>query len=812
MDPIDWDAIRAIQRNMHPNHQNDVNNSIENAPRTNIEWDTYCEYSRPTVGEAHSSMIVNVEHERLSPSFHKVYIKDSEVQDPDGEPLPSDEEDPELSRKRKELREIEERIMFKKAAIALKAVEPTLPNVSSNAATYKGATLKDRVNVILQKRNPVGFNSMFWSHRERMHSSRLSKDSLLQNNHPLKLRVKALMKRRCSDPARRECGETPPSPPSRSFTSPAKEETIVNKGFQRFLSVLNKGVDIDFLSRIVNDDDEDLLSGEQLLTTQPPAVEKEPHPSFRSEGQRSNSEASLPGFSQTNRGHDTFCIPGDEESRNEGGESKFGSSIRSKSPVSVVKKNEEEDKPKVDVQREQLQNILKTLGLNLEVEEMSKLEDRTQERLYGKKNEDTNVEGCRGAQESQQSGPQRHFSNSSSSSSSRSTKSRSLSPSLPMRQCSPSRNLERKSEQTYSRERRDRIIDNSRDRFIDRSRERIIDRSRDRFRDRSRDRVIDRSRERIIDRSRDRFRDRSRDRIIDRSRDRSRDRFRDRSRERIIDRSRERIRDNSKNRIGDRSREIVIDRSRDGSRNSLTQNQTNPHPKPDNCSTFPQCSLSEDSQYTAYDKGTYSSATNTYWGQTQVSVPPSLYPGEGPYPLNPYHNFPDSVGEPHMVNPYHNPLDTNFSVNPDLSMSEGQVASFSTNRCLQVIDSTQQCVMKKNTTKNTTKSYKKKLSARRIRKVQYWENLIAKREQKPILSEVPKAEAEVDPPPFPPKLQENNIEHVSQPEPIHKEKRQPTEEEIKANLRKTLEAFNQKVKQRVPQPNFPSPHTDYEVV
>ncbi|XP_010768996.1 uncharacterized protein [Notothenia coriiceps] len=761
MDPIDWDAIRAIQINLHPNQQNDINNSIENAPRTNIEWDAYCEYSRPTVCEAHSSMRVNVEHERLSPSFHNVYIKDSEVQDPDGEPLPSDEEDPELSRKRKELREIEERIIFKKAAIALKAVEPTLPNVSSNAATCKGATLKERVNVILQKINPARFNSMFWSHRERMHSSRLSKDSLLQNNHPLKLRVKALMKRRCSDPARTECGETPPSPPSRSFTSPAKEETIVNEGFQRFLSVLNKGVDIDLLSRIVNDDDEDLPSGEQLLTTQPPAGEKEPHPSFRSEGQRSNSEASLPGFSQTNRGHDTFCIPGDDESRNQGGESKFGSSIRSKSPVSVVKKKEEEDKPKVDVQREQLQNILKTLGLNLEVEGMSKLEDRTQERLYGKKNEDTNVEGCRGVQESQQSGPQRHFSNSS-----RSTKSRSLSPSLPMRQCSPSRNLERKSEQTYSRERRDRIIDNSRDR------------SRDRFRDR----IIDRSRDRIIDRSRDR----SRDRIIDRSRDRSRDRIIDRSRDRIIDRSRDRIRDNSKNRIGDRSREIVIDRSRDGSRNSLTQNQTNPHPKPDNCSTFPQYSLSEDSQYTAYDKGTYSSATNTYWGQTQVSVPPSLYPGEGPYPLNPYHNFPDSVGEPHMVNPYHNPLDTNFFVNPDLSTSEGQVASFSRNRCLQAIDSTQQCVMKKNTTKKTTKSYKKKLSARKIRKVQYWENVIAKHEQKKILSEVPKAEAEVDPPPLPPKLQENNIEHVTQPEPIHKEKRQLTEEEVKANLRKTV--------------------------
>lgn len=164
-----------------------------------------------------------------------------------------------------------------------------------------------------------------------------------------------------------------------------------------------------------------------------------------------------------------------------------------------------------------------------------------------------------------------------------------------------------------------------------------------------------------------------------------------------------------------------------------------------------------------------------------------------------------------MVNPYHNPLDTNFFVNPDLSTSEGQVASFSRNRCLQVIDSTQQCVMKKNTTNNSKKKKKKNLSARKLRKVQYWENVMAKHERKTIISEEPKAEAEVDPPPLPPKLQENNIERVSQPEPIHKEKRQITEEEVKANLRKTLEAFNQKVKQRVPQPaNLPSPHTDYE--
>lgn len=43
-------------------------------------------------------------------------------------------------------------------------------------------------------------------------------------------------------------------------------------------------------------------------------------------------------------------------------------------------------------------------------------------------------------------------------------------------------------------------------------------------------------------------------------------------------------------------------------------------------------------------------------------------------------------------------------------------------------------------------------------------------------------------------------EDDSKAEQPEEEKRPPTEEEVKAKLRKTLEAFNQKVKQKVPQP------------
>ncbi|XP_029286132.1 uncharacterized protein LOC115007228 isoform X2 [Cottoperca gobio] len=617
MNLLDWDAIRAIQRNMHSNH---INNSMEHSSRTATEGDPHCEYPRHTVDEAQS------------PSSHNFYINESEVADPDGEPLEMDREDPELARKQKELREIEERIMLKKAAIALKTVElKTTPadfSCNEQSAKCKGATLKDRVHVILQQRHPDSFLSKVWSPKERMNSSRLSKDGLLQNEHPLKLRVKALMKQRCGGPCvlpgSREVPDVTPPPPSQSVASPAKEENSVNKGFQRFLSVLNKGVDMDFLSRIVNDDSEDLPSGEDLLNIQPPVVENKSDPCFRSKSQDQNSGASLLGRSQTNSGErktdqaskerylkDRLCLPDDddeEEKKNDRGDCCSGSRGRSKSPLAVKKK--EEEKPEVDEQREQLQNILKTLGLNMEVEEMSKLSDRTQERLYGKKHKDTSAKSRR-QQESRQSGSQRHNSNSSSSSS-RSTRSRSPS----RHQCSHSKDSKQRSEGPRSR-------------------------------------------------------DRSRDGLT--RHDDNQD-------------SKEACKDND----GQDSEEMYT------YQHPYSQNQTYPHPPP---AAFPDYSLSQDSQYTAYDSG-------TYWALTQSGIPPSLYPDGDPYPVNAYHEFPGSVGAPDMVYPHHDSPNINFFVNPDLSKSEGQTGYVSAPRCLQVISTKtpapDRCLM------TLTKSQKKK--------------------------------------------------------------------------------------------------------
>ncbi len=161
MNPLDWeDAVRRLQRSLDPNPSMEIVSGADNG------WASYCQYSRHRVDEPQSSMRVTVGSKGHSPPSHNFYLKGSGVEDSDGEPLEMDEEDPELTRKRKELREIEEQILWKKVSIALKKSEPFVtekapPDFSCNepSATCKDATLKDRVNFILQQRHPVSFLS-----------------------------------------------------------------------------------------------------------------------------------------------------------------------------------------------------------------------------------------------------------------------------------------------------------------------------------------------------------------------------------------------------------------------------------------------------------------------------------------------------------------------------------------------------------------------------------------------------------------------------------------------------------------------------
>lgn len=196
---------------------------------------------------------------------------------------------------------------------------------------------------------------------------------------------------------------------------PSADQSCVNKGFQRFLTVLNQGVDLDLLRKIVNDDCEAVPPEHTVLNREPraPAV-AEPYMPPHNEDMQSN---------------------GRDESKTGGGSHSFGSSSRSRSPPVVREKQKKEEKTKVIEQHEQLQSILKTLGLNLEMDEMSRLANRTQERLYGRKHDDTNTDG-----QIKPPKPQRTHRDYSSRSSSCSSASGSFSSRSTSRSVSPARN------------------------------------------------------------------------------------------------------------------------------------------------------------------------------------------------------------------------------------------------------------------------------------------------------------------------------------------------------------------------------------
>ncbi|KAM7418439.1 hypothetical protein PAMA_015860 [Pampus argenteus] len=642
MNPPEWkDAPRRLPRNVGTNHQSGVNNSTGSTSTTS---DTYCEYS--------------------SPPSRNFYSKESEAED---------EEDPELARKRKELQEIEERIMCKKVAIALKTVEPVAkkasPSFSCNdqSATCKGASLRDRVNAILEQRHSLIFLTK--SAQEGKNSSSLSEGGVLLEDHPLKRRVNALMKQRCSGPCvlPTKVPDVTPLPPRQSVTSPAREESSVNKGFQRFLSVLNKGVDIDFLSedpdvtplppsqsvasaaqkessvdkgfqrflsvlnkgvdinllsRIVNDDSEDLSLGEELLNIQSPVVESKAYLPFRSESQQSNDRSLLPDSSRNRSGerktdppsqeqshHENHSLP-DEEEKNDRGHHCFGSISGSMSPPAVNNKKTEV-KSKADEQREQLQNILNTLGLSLEVEEMSQLAVRTQQRLYGKKHEGRQKADKRQEQKSRPEGSHRHHSNSSSFSSSRLT-SKSLSP-------SPSRYLRSHSRDLSGSQERGRASEHSHSGPA------------------NGDEVT------------------CQDGI------------------------------EAERHVGSDGKH-----SEEAFSYQHPQIQTYPSPHPPDFSAFPDYSLAKYSEHAAYHNGSDSGATDSYSTYTQDIIPSPLQPSRCPYPQSTSRHFPGPVMAPHMVFPYYHPFeDINFPGNPDLSKSEGQIGSTSRPRCLQVIGTKQ---------------------------------------------------------------------------------------------------------------------------
>lgn len=159
MNPPDWEStFGRLEVHLDPNNSC-VQSSMGKCLRMNADSSTYCEGSGYTVGKPHNGMRLNVGWKDVSSSPPNFDRKEPGFDDPDGEPLEIEEEDSELARKQQELREIEERILMKRAAIALKAVEPYVNGPDQGSATCRGESLRDRVNLILKQRHSVSFLS-----------------------------------------------------------------------------------------------------------------------------------------------------------------------------------------------------------------------------------------------------------------------------------------------------------------------------------------------------------------------------------------------------------------------------------------------------------------------------------------------------------------------------------------------------------------------------------------------------------------------------------------------------------------------------
>uniref|UniRef100_A0A1A8F238 Uncharacterized protein n=2 Tax=Nothobranchius korthausae TaxID=1143690 RepID=A0A1A8F238_9TELE len=183
--------------------------------------------------------------------------------------------------------------------------------------------------------------------------------------------------------------------PSENAAATAKESDV-DEGFKRFLSVLNKGVDVDSLSRIVKE--QIAVDKEDFTNFAATCVKTKSDEARRSARQRSDGGSSSPSYKRINKAESkasppcrkkTSSVAKEAEKTKRGCSSDSSSQSESHQSVKKNKKKEEEESPKLDEKQKQLRSILESLdlGLDLGVEELSRVAERTEERLYGKKTE-----------------------------------------------------------------------------------------------------------------------------------------------------------------------------------------------------------------------------------------------------------------------------------------------------------------------------------------------------------------------------------------------------------------------------------------
>ncbi|KAK9540333.1 hypothetical protein VZT92_002793 [Zoarces viviparus] len=208
--------------------------------------------------------------------------------------------------------------------------------------------------------------------------------------------------------------------------SPAVPEQKSLMGFQRFLNVLNKGVNVETLTKIVTRTatevgDPPSSTSSFVNTDHPwsPGYAGGQQGSHQNTSHWSESEGFQRRASSQLR-HRSFSPKGrslsDEKSlQKRDGEQSYSNS-RSRSP------SEEEEKTTLTSEDEhkhrQMQDVLQAIGMNLGSEELGQMSDRIQERLYGKKENDRHRRGSRERDTRQAFSPRPHSRLSSSSRSS----------------------------------------------------------------------------------------------------------------------------------------------------------------------------------------------------------------------------------------------------------------------------------------------------------------------------------------------------------------------------------------------------------
>ncbi|KAK7930748.1 hypothetical protein WMY93_007143 [Mugilogobius chulae] len=254
--------------------------------------------------------------------------------DSDGQPYESDEEDPELARKRKELQVIQEQIMLKRAFLALKTVDhkKVNPGICTEVARGRESNepLRDRVKVILRQRNRfIKIKQMpVFSASPPPQINTLPVEEVEEGEEKEEEEVE-------EEEEEEEKVEEEEEEEEKVEEEEEEEEEKSSQGFMLFLDILNKGVDIDKLKEMANDEED--------------------------------------------------SMPQSPQSRQNGGETLDKTSSLSSLPVEKIRLTDDQPLPNPSEQQKHLKNILESLGLSLGTDEMSKLADRTQERLYGKR-------------------------------------------------------------------------------------------------------------------------------------------------------------------------------------------------------------------------------------------------------------------------------------------------------------------------------------------------------------------------------------------------------------------------------------------